>query len=105
MKSIDALGISPTPWNHETWQSSDDYGKLVKDADGKCICDTSFCENMDANARLMKSAPRLYKALYGILFENAGSVNCRICEGHDCEHCPLGEAHKALEEASEGIVS
>jgi len=101
MKRIEELGISPTPWKNR----SDRIYPSVDDAQGFEVAELSDNDLKSANARLMKSAPRLYKALYGLLFENAGSVNCRICEGHDCEHCPLGEAHKALEEASEGIVS
>lgn len=94
------MGISPTPWNHETWQSSDDYGTLVKDADGKCICDTSFCDNMDANAALMSAAPDLLKVAYALVDNKA--ADCANCT-QDCNGCTYINA-RLVKMAKEAIA-
>lgn len=63
MKSIDKLGISPTPW-----EAVSEYGQVLsgESKDTVANCDTlSYFRRSesDANARLIAAAPDCYEAL------------------------------------------
>ena len=73
MKTLEQLGISPTPWNEKSWATSEDYGHDISDYNHNTICDMRLLqgETRIPNARLIAAAPELYEALrmYQEVFE------------------------------------
>ena len=68
MKTLEQLGISPTPWTKA--------GDIVDDNEGRVIFN-AYEDDDYANARLIAAAPKLYKSLREAIIE--------IC--HKCKHC------------------
>lgn len=58
MKTLEQLGISPTPWTKA--------GDIVDDNEGRVIFN-AYEDDDYANARLIAAAPYLYEALYDVV--------------------------------------
>ena len=70
MKTLEQLGISPSPWKHTP---ADEYTHAgIDDANGRGVGETYEIAGKDetaetANARLIAAAPKLYAACYEML--------------------------------------
>ena len=70
MKTLEQLGISPSPWKHTP---ADEYTHAgIDDANGDGVGETYQVAGRDetaetANARIMAAAPKLYAACYEML--------------------------------------
>lgn len=62
MKTMEQLGISPTPWTEE----AGDFYKRVVHSNGNHLCGLEGYHN-DADAKLIAAAPSLYEALAAML--------------------------------------
>lgn len=111
MKTLEELGISPTPWSENKWQSPDDYGHDVQDSKRNLICEMFLMQggSRKPNASLIAAAPKLYEALREAIIEKCHM--CDSCSGHpdyECENkesqCYVKKWRSALAEAS-GEVS
>lgn len=69
MKTIEELGISPTPWKAVRWGGSDERMFCsVEDSSGGAVCDCLRNSNrIESDARLIAAAPELYEALAAML--------------------------------------
>lgn len=110
MKTIEELGISPTPWSENKWESPDDYGHDVQDAHHNPICEMSilYGGSRGPDARLIAVTPKMYDELWKICFGDCETINCRKCKGAElgrCSSCPLGGARAALAEASGEVAN
>lgn len=68
MKTLEQLGISPTPWSIEYDETIDRVVNIL-DANNKIIVETDygFYPPELPDARLMKAAPKLYAACHEML--------------------------------------
>ena len=92
MKKLEELEMSPAPW---TCDIDDEDQLMIYDAQGHDI-GQSFACGVDAN--MMRSAPKLYKALYELV------EAYEACNAHDgtCENC---ERQKMCKQDEERIIS
>ena len=100
MKTIEELGISPTPWELDIGGSC----CWVEARGGATVCSTAASETRDceadtANARLIAAAPELYEALRLCMAET-----CRVCKERADRPCvelceTVRMARAALEKA------
>jgi len=103
MKSIEELGISPTPWEAVRWRGSDERTYCsVKDSSGGAVCDCLRSSNrIESDARIMAAAPELYESL-----EEAQRETCWKCHGSEvprgdevCDQCIVAGWIDALKKA------
>lgn len=99
MKTLEQLGISPSPWIEKVWATSDDYGHDVADRNHRSICDMRLLqgETRIPNALLIAAAPELYDALYKITKEQECGRDCMKCKNHGCV---IKECKAALDKAA-----
>ena len=85
MKTLEQLGISPTPWTKA--------GDIVDDDEGRVIF-TAYEDDDYANARLIAAAPELYAALFEMveMYRDGGS--------YDYEQEVIKKAKAALAKAA-----
>lgn len=105
MKTIEELGISPTPWSVvydpdngvpyriECTRPKGLSNRVLDDCDGI----------LDPDANLIAAAPKMYEELWKVCFGDGDTINCRKCTGAklgNCKSCSLYGARSALAEAS-----
>ena len=107
MKTLEQLGISPTPWKRGEWVPfcEDNIVRCdYKRNDGTprtrivASCNATFStEQAGIDARLISAAPELYEALREIVADNKCGLMCSLCGAAD--KCKLRRAVAALEKA------
>lgn len=97
MKTIEELGISPTPWSVESYETVNNH--YVVDNSDHAIFLFSRSVNGKANACITAAAPKMYECL-----TEAVEMQCHECQGGDCYNCQFRRWKDALAEAS-GEVS
>lgn len=76
MKTLNQLGISPTPWR------INDHASVL---DRYCeIISGQYGQYNWHNAHLIAAAPELYEALYKITKEEGCGQDCAECTNHGC---------------------
>ena len=92
MKTLEQLGISPTPWNVNEYNNIVTcYGHTLA---ATIISDAYGHDRTEKDACLIAAAPDLYEALReAILAECIGCRYCGLhpkyeCDNHDCKQAP-----------------
>ena len=91
MKTLEQLGISPTPWTKD--------GDIVDDGEGRVIFN-AYEDDDYANARLIAAAPDMYKTEYDLV-----NVIERLMNGWagTCDTPPQDEVVAAIEAAKNAL--
>ena len=117
MKSVEELGISPTPWKNIGVDNNPFGFVRITDKDGFFVADVDgeSDENEYANAHLIAAAPKLYEELrqemerrycvkckHSVWTKRGGIEIMTGCDGKGA--CPKPSWKKVLAEASEEVV-
>lgn len=84
MKTLEELGISPTPWRVLEWNGVSSQTCYTVESATHTVCDLNNDDDARSDASLISDAPELYECL-----REAVSEACKRCYSHEDGECRL----------------